>query len=134
VHENPELKTAAYCWLTDFVGWLPARDGDEHEAFLTADYNAETIEHIARYPRLRDRSIFVGNEEDIVPDRFGPELPPIREWTAQHFDFAGYVSGFDPRRSPIGRRCARSPATGPASGCASSRWAGRASASRCCAG
>ena len=23
LHENPELKRAAYAWLTDFVGWLP---------------------------------------------------------------------------------------------------------------
>src|SRR5581483_8219177 len=57
LHENPELKTAAYVWLTDFVGWLPMPDGGEHEAFLTADYNAEMIEHIARYPRLRDRAL-----------------------------------------------------------------------------
>ena len=96
LHENPELKRAAYCWLTDFVGWLPMSDGGEREAFLTADYNAEMVEHIARFPRLRDRAIFVGNPEDIVPDRLGPELPGIREWTEQHFDFAGYVSGFDP--------------------------------------
>jgi hypothetical protein len=96
LHENPELKTAAYCWLTDFVGWLPMPDGGAREAFLTADYHAEMVEHIARYPRLRDRSIFVGNPEDIVPDRLGPELPMIREWTERHFDFAGYVSGFDP--------------------------------------
>ena len=96
LHENPELKRAAYCWLTDFVGWLPMPDGGEREAFLTADYNAEMVEHIARFPRLRDRAIFIGNPEDIVPDRLGPELPPIREWTEQHFDFAGYVSGFDP--------------------------------------
>ncbi len=96
LHENPELKRAAYCWLTDFVGWLPMPDGGEREAFLTADYNAEMVEHIARFPRLRDRAIFVGNPDDIVPDRLGPELPLIREWTEQHFDFAGYVSGFDP--------------------------------------
>jgi pimeloyl-ACP methyl ester carboxylesterase/predicted glycosyltransferase len=96
LHENPELKRAAYCWLTDFVGWLPMPDGGEHEAFLTADYNAEMVEHIARFPRLRDRAIFVGNPEDVVPDRLGPELPLIRDWTEQHFDFAGYVSGFDP--------------------------------------
>ena len=81
LHENPELKTAAYCWLTDFVGWLPMPDGGEHEAFLTADLNAEMIEHIARYPRIRDRAIFVGNADDIVPDTFGPGLPGIREWT-----------------------------------------------------
>jgi pimeloyl-ACP methyl ester carboxylesterase/predicted glycosyltransferase len=96
LHENPELKRAAYCWLTDFVGWLPMPDGGEHEAFLTADYNAEMVEHIARFPRLRDRAIFVGNPEDVVPDRLGPELPLIRDWTEKHFDFAGYVSGFDP--------------------------------------
>jgi pimeloyl-ACP methyl ester carboxylesterase/predicted glycosyltransferase len=97
LHENPELKRAAYCWLTDFVGWLPMPDGGERELVLTADYNAEMVEHIDRYPRLRDRAIFVGNPEDVVPDRLGPELALIRDWTEQHFDFAGYVTGFDPQ-------------------------------------
>ena len=54
------------------------------------------IEHIARFPRLRDRAVFVGNENDIVPDAFGPDLPLIRDWTHEHYDFAGYVTGFDP--------------------------------------
>jgi len=72
-------------------------DGGQREAFLTADYNAEMIEHVARYPRIRDRAIFVGDPDDIVPDRFGPGLPPIREWTEEHFSFAGYITGFDPR-------------------------------------
>ena len=96
LHENPELKTAAFVWLTDFVGYLPMADGGQREALLTADYNAEMIEHVARYPRIRDQAIFVGEPDDIVPDRFGPELPPIREWTEQHFSFAGYITGFDP--------------------------------------
>jgi pimeloyl-ACP methyl ester carboxylesterase/predicted glycosyltransferase len=96
LHENPELKRAAYVWLTDFVGWLPMADGGDHEAFLTADYNAEMIEHIARFPRLRDRAVFVGDLDDVVPDAFGPDLPLIRDWTEQHYDFAGYVTGFDP--------------------------------------
>jgi predicted glycosyltransferase len=96
LHENPELKRATYVWLTDFVGWLPMEDGGPHEAHLTSDYNAEMIEHIARQRRLRDRALFVGNPEDIVPERFGPDLPAIRDWTEEHFDFAGYVTGFDP--------------------------------------
>jgi pimeloyl-ACP methyl ester carboxylesterase len=96
LHENPEQKRAAYVWLTDFVGWLPMDDGGDREAFLTADYNAEMIEHIARFPRVRDRAVFVGNAADIVPDTFGPDLPLIRDWTEQHYDFAGYVTGFDP--------------------------------------
>jgi pimeloyl-ACP methyl ester carboxylesterase len=97
LHENPEQKRAAYAWLTDFVGWLPMPDGGQHEAFLTADYNAEMIGHIARFPRVRDRAIFVGAPDDIVPDLFGPGLPAIRAWTEAHYDFSGdYITGFDP--------------------------------------
>jgi pimeloyl-ACP methyl ester carboxylesterase len=96
LHENPEEKRAPFVWMTDFVGWLPMPDGGAREAFVAADYNAEMIEHIARYPRLRDRSIFVGNLDDIVPDRLGADLPLIRDWTKQHFDFSGYITGFDP--------------------------------------
>jgi pimeloyl-ACP methyl ester carboxylesterase/predicted glycosyltransferase len=96
LHENPEEKRAAYVWLTDFVGWLPMSDGGAHEVFLTSDYNAEMIEQIERFPRLRDRAIFVGNPDDIVPDTFGADLPAIRAWTEQHFDFSGYITGFDP--------------------------------------
>ena len=98
LHENPEQKHAAYAWLTDFVGWLPMPEGGPREALVTADYNAEMIEHIARYPRVRDRAIFVGDPDDIVPDGFGPGLPLIRDWTEQHYDFAGYITGFDPRQ------------------------------------
>jgi len=98
LHENPEQKHAAYAWLTDFVGWLPAHGATDREAFLTADYNAEMLEHIARFPRVRDRAIFVGDPDDIVPGTFGPGLPPIRDWTERHYDFAGYITGFDPRQ------------------------------------
>jgi pimeloyl-ACP methyl ester carboxylesterase/predicted glycosyltransferase len=98
LHENPELKRAAYVWLTDFVGWLPMEDGGSHESYLTADYNAEMIEHIDRFPRVRDRALFVGNREDVVQESFGANLPKIRDWTDEHFDFTGYVSGFDPGR------------------------------------
>ena len=96
LHENPELKSAAYVWLSDFVGWLPMPGGGERERWLTADCNAEMLEQLGRYPRVRDRSIFVGDPEDVVPGRFGPGLPSIREWTLAHFEFAGYITGFDP--------------------------------------
>ncbi|HEY7590725.1 MAG TPA: glycosyltransferase [Candidatus Limnocylindrales bacterium] len=96
LHENPELKRTAFAWMTDFVGWLPMPEGGDREAFLTADYNAEMIEHVARFPRLRDRAVFVGDPEDIVPDDFGPGLGSIREWTERNFEFSGYITGFDP--------------------------------------
>jgi len=96
LHEHPNEKRAHYAWLTDFVGWLPMPDGGRREADLTADYNAEMVEHVARHPGVRDRALFVGNPDDVVADRLGPQLPLIRDWTERNFDFVGYVSGFDP--------------------------------------
>src|SRR5262249_46634571 len=95
-HEHPELKKAKLAWFTDFVGYVPMPSGGEHEAFLTTDYNAEMIEHIERHPQVRDRAIFVGGPEDIVPLSFGKDLPPIRDWVPKHFDFAGYIIGEHP--------------------------------------
>ena len=96
LHEHPQLKRAPFAWLTDFVGFLPMPDGGQREAFLTADYNAEMVEHVADHPQVRDCSIFIGDPDDIVAERLGPDLPSIRAWTEQHFDFASYISEFDP--------------------------------------
>ena len=96
-HEHPELKKASLAWLTDFVGFVPMPSGGEREAFLTADYNAEMIGHIERHPGVRDRAIFVGRPEDIVPLSFGKDLPAMRDWIPSHFDFSGYVLGRHPR-------------------------------------
>ncbi len=96
LHEHPSLKRAPFVWMTDFVGWVPMPDGGEREAFLTADYNAEMVEHVARAPHLRDRSVFVGDPDDVADLPLGPGLPGAREWTADHFDFAGYVMGERP--------------------------------------
>jgi pimeloyl-ACP methyl ester carboxylesterase/predicted glycosyltransferase len=95
LHENPELKRYAYAWLTDFVGYLPVADDDPRRRFVAADYNAEMIGHIARSPRIRDRALFVGDPEDVVAVPFGPDLPEIRAWTQAHYDFPGYVTGFE---------------------------------------
>jgi predicted glycosyltransferase len=99
-----QLLRREYVWLSDFVGFLPMPSGGEHEAYLTADYNAEMIEHIARHPRVRDLALFVGEPDDIVPDTFGPGLPAIRDWTERHFGFTGYIPGFDP--AALGDRAA----------------------------
>jgi pimeloyl-ACP methyl ester carboxylesterase/predicted glycosyltransferase len=96
LHENPREKRVPFAWLTDFVGFLPMDDADERERFLTADYNADMVDRIAHHPEVRDLALFVGNPEDIVPERLGPELPMIRDWTERNFDFSGYVTGFDP--------------------------------------
>jgi pimeloyl-ACP methyl ester carboxylesterase/predicted glycosyltransferase len=96
LHENPREKRVPFAWLTDFVGFLPMEDGGERESYLTSDYNADMVDHIAHHPEVRDMALFVGNPDDIVPERLGPQLPMIRDWTERNFDFTGYVTGFDP--------------------------------------
>jgi pimeloyl-ACP methyl ester carboxylesterase/predicted glycosyltransferase len=101
-HEHPELKKAALAWLTDFVGFVPMPSGGDGEAYLTTDYNAEMIEHVERHPGVRDRAIFVGDRDDILPQSFGANLPAMREWIPGHFDFSGYILGQHPK--DFGRR------------------------------
>lgn len=96
LHEDPTVKRARFAWLTDFVGFVPMPDGGERERVLTADYNAEMLEHVERFPHVRDTSLFVGDPDDVIPEPFGPGLPGIREWTEAHYRFAGYITGFDP--------------------------------------
>ena len=94
-HENPERKRQPFVFLTDFVGCLPMT-GDEREAHLCADRNADDIEHVARFPYLRDAAIFVGNPEDVTDAPFGPGLPRIRDWTDRNFAYSGYTLPFNP--------------------------------------
>jgi predicted glycosyltransferase len=94
-HENPELKRQPFVFLTDFVGCLPVED-DEREVYLCADRNADDIEHVARFPYVRDAAIFVGNPEDVTEKPFGPGLPSIRAWTDKNFSYSGYTLPFDP--------------------------------------
>ena len=86
------------------------------------------IEHVHRYPWIRDRAIFVGQEQDIVPDTFGTGLPAIRDWTSQHFSYAGYITGFTPPVPTSCRHCAANSGTTTTSWSASSRSAAAASA------
>lgn len=94
--DNPELKRTQYAWLSDFVGWLPMPDGGDAEAAIAADWNAERVDRIRRRPRLRDRSIFVGNPEDAVDTPLGPGLPTVREFARERYTFSGYVGGTPP--------------------------------------
>jgi pimeloyl-ACP methyl ester carboxylesterase/predicted glycosyltransferase len=96
LHENPELKTAPFAWLTDFVGWLPMPVGGEREAALCAEENAAMIDRVERAPRVRDVALYLGEPEDVVGSPFGPGLPSIRAWTQRHLQPVGYVTAPPP--------------------------------------
>lgn len=95
-HEHPDLKRAPLAWLTDFVGILPMSEGDNEERRLTTEYNEQMITHIENAPRIRDLALFVGNPSDVVGHRFGTDLPSIRDWVHQNFNFSGYIPGEHP--------------------------------------
>lgn len=92
LHENPELKRFAYAWLTDSVGWMPEPDADERRRYLMIDANVEMLEQVERYPRIRDRALFIGAPGDLPPVTFGADLPDIRTWAAERFAFTGPVA------------------------------------------
>ena len=65
------------------------------------------IEQIARFPRVRDRAIFVGDPEDVVPHDFGAGLPRDRARGSRTTSTSrGYVAR--PRRgAPVDREALR---------------------------
>jgi pimeloyl-ACP methyl ester carboxylesterase/predicted glycosyltransferase len=99
LHENPELKRAPYVFMTDFIGMLPMRDEPSSVEFKRAwDKNAENIDHLRFHPDVRDLSIMVGDDEDVLDRDFGPDLPNMRQWAREHFAFSGYTYHFDPEQ------------------------------------
>ena len=98
---TPSCKSRAYVWLTDFVGYLPMPEGGDREAALTADYNAEMIEQIDRFPASATARSSSASPADIVPGDFGPGLPEIREWTERALRASAATSP-----ASIRRRCA----------------------------
>ena len=96
LHENPELKRAPYAFLTDFIGMLPMRDDPGSTEFTRAwEKNAENIDHLRLHPDVRDLSLMVGDEDDVLDREFGPGLPNMRQWARDHFRFSGYTYHFD---------------------------------------
>jgi pimeloyl-ACP methyl ester carboxylesterase len=97
LHENPELKRAPYVFITDFIGMLPMRDDPTTTDFIRArEKNAENIDHLRLHPDVRDLSLMVGDEEDVLDRDFAPGLPNMRQWAREHFKFSGYTYHFDP--------------------------------------
>src|SRR5437867_2879949 len=98
LHENPDLKRAPYAFLADFIGLLPMREDRTSTEFIRCwEKNAENIDHLRLHPDVRDLSILVGDEEDVLDREFGPDLPNMRQWAREHFRFSGYTFHFDPR-------------------------------------
>ena len=132
-HENPELKRQPFVFLTDFVGCLPMDGDDEREALLCADRNADDIEHVARFPYVRDAAIFVGNPEDVTENAVRPRAAAASaNGPTATSPIAGYALPFDPRHSRTPGRLRARTATGRREDRHRLGRRHRASAGRCC--
>ena len=135
LHENPELKTAALR-VADRLRRLAA-DARRRRARGGPDRRLQRRDDRADRAlpaRARPRRSSSATPTTSCPDASGPACRAIREWTEQHFSFAGYITGFDPADARRPRRAARrARLPRPTSACASSPSAARASAATCCA-
>ena len=97
LHENPELKSFAYAWITDAIGWLPDADADDRRRQLMADASAGMRDQVERYGWVRDDAIYLGDLSDLSEVPLGPGLPSAREWARDRFEFSGPFPARFPR-------------------------------------
>jgi len=57
---------------------------------------AEIIEHLDRYPYVRDRSVFIGSFAELPDASMGHGLPGVRDWSQRIYTSVPYVVPFDP--------------------------------------
>jgi hypothetical protein len=95
LHYNPDLKTAPFVFMTDFVGVSNVSEDQTKQAHVY-NSNGTFVEMREIHPEASDLSIFIGELDDLQDRPFGEGLPNIREWTKDRFKFSGYVLPFDP--------------------------------------
>ena len=88
--KNPGLKKCPFVVMYDFLGLdATTRNPVDHlAAYMT---NRLWIKFLKGEPPLADRSIFIGEKEDVPDGRFGFMLPNRRRLAEKLIDFAGYV-------------------------------------------
>lgn len=95
LHAHPELRTAPFTMIYDFVGldamtWRPSE-----RLMVHAANRAWCGGRRGRRPGS-DLTLFIGEPEDVPDRRFGFLLPNRRAYARRYFEFVGYVFGFDP--------------------------------------
>jgi UDP-N-acetylglucosamine:LPS N-acetylglucosamine transferase len=93
---NPSFKKFPFVMIYDFIGVDAVT---HHPMDLLATYmtNRIWVKALATEPSLADRSIFIGEIEDVPDKKFGFMLPNRRRLAEKHVDFVGYVLSFNPK-------------------------------------
>jgi predicted glycosyltransferase len=90
MHNNPNLKTCPFVVIYDFLGLdATTRNPVDHvAAYMT---NRLWLTFLRSDPPLADRSLFIGEPEDIPDKNFGLMLPNRRKLAEKLIAFVGYV-------------------------------------------
>ena len=90
MHNNPSLKTCPFVVIYDFLGIdATTRNPVDHiAAYMT---NRLWLRFLRSDPPLADRSLFIGEPEDIPDRNFGFMLPNRRRLAEKLINFVGYV-------------------------------------------
>ena len=96
LHRDPNLKQFPFVIIYDFLG-LDRITNNPIDAITTYYTNRLWTKIITHKPKLCDKSIFIGEIEDIQDKKFGMLLPNRRTLAEKYFDFVGYILTFDPK-------------------------------------
>ena len=94
--EKPSLKKFPFIMLSDFLG-LDSVSRNPLDKLITYRTNRIWSKVITHKPPLCDKSIFIGELEDIPDRKFGLFLPNRREIAKKYFDCVGYILSFNPQ-------------------------------------
>ena len=94
--KDPKLKQFPFVIIYDFLG-LDRVTNNPIDVITTYYTNRLWTKVITNKPNVYDKTIFVGELEDIQDKNFGFLLPNRRELANKYFDFVGYILNFDPK-------------------------------------
>jgi predicted glycosyltransferase len=92
---HPEKKPSRLAMIYDFVGLEPTSKSPLESLWVHV-LNCWAIRLAKRIPLFCDRTLFVGEEEDVADKPFGLFLPNRRRWAARVLTYLGYVLPFHP--------------------------------------
>jgi len=94
--KNPSFKKFPFVIMYDFIG-LDAVTNHPMDRLATYMTNRIWVKALSAEPRLADRSVFLGEIEDVPDRKFGFMLPNRRRLAEKYVDFVGYVLSFNPK-------------------------------------
>lgn len=92
---DPSLKQFPFVIIYDFLG-LDRVTYNPIDVITTYYTNRLWTKIITHKPKLSDKTIFIGEIEDIPNKNFGLLLPNKRKIAEKYFDVVGYILNFNP--------------------------------------